>query len=214
MKPKAILFDWDNTLVDTWPVIHAALERTFTAFGLVPWTFEETKARVRRSMRESFPPLFGDRWEEAGEYFYACFKERHLDGLTPCDGAEDMLRRLHDEGVYLGIVSNKNGDLLREEADHLGWTRYLGAVVGAFDATRDKPAVDPVDLALEGSGIVRGSDVWFAGDTGVDLECARNCGCVGVLVRTEPPVGEEFSVGMPTLHFPDCRALCNSFINL
>ena len=125
MKPKAILFDWDNTLVDTWPVIHAALERTFTAFGLVPWTFEETKARVRRSMRESFPPLFGERWEEAGDYFYACFKENHLEGLTPCDGAEDMLRRLHDEGVYLGIVSNKNGDLLREEAEHLEWRGFL-----------------------------------------------------------------------------------------
>jgi phosphoglycolate phosphatase len=23
--PRAILFDWDNTLVDTWPLIHTAM---------------------------------------------------------------------------------------------------------------------------------------------------------------------------------------------
>ena len=64
-RPDAIIFDWDNTLVDTWPVIHAALFETFTAMGHVPWTLEETKARVALSMRESFPKLFGDRWAAA-----------------------------------------------------------------------------------------------------------------------------------------------------
>lgn len=214
MRPKAILFDWDNTLVETWPVIHAALEKTFVAFGLEPWTFEQTKARVRRSMRESFPPLFGERWEEAGAFFYEAFRAIHLDGLTPCDGAEDMLRRLDAEGVYLGIVSNKSGDVLREEAEHLGWTRYLRSVIGALDAKLDKPAPDPVDLALDGSGIARGPDVWFVGDTGVDLECARNCGCVGVLIRPQAPAKGEFGTIVPALHFVDCRALCNSFIKL
>ena len=24
-KPKAVIFDWDNTLVDTWPLIHQAI---------------------------------------------------------------------------------------------------------------------------------------------------------------------------------------------
>ena len=29
--PKAILFDWDNTLVDSWTVIHHAMTATFEA---------------------------------------------------------------------------------------------------------------------------------------------------------------------------------------
>jgi phosphoglycolate phosphatase len=28
-RPRAILFDWDNTLVDSWAVIHEALVVTF-----------------------------------------------------------------------------------------------------------------------------------------------------------------------------------------
>ncbi|HLJ20402.1 MAG TPA: HAD hydrolase-like protein, partial [Stellaceae bacterium] len=61
-RPRAILFDWDNTLVDSWPVIHEALVVTFEGMGHVPWTLEETKQRVRHSLRDAFPRLFGDRW--------------------------------------------------------------------------------------------------------------------------------------------------------
>ena len=58
--PKALLFDWDNTLVDTWSVIHHALAVTFEAFGRTPWTLEETRQRVRASARDAFPELFGE----------------------------------------------------------------------------------------------------------------------------------------------------------
>jgi len=52
-RPKALLFDWDNTLVNTWPAIHDANNYTLVAMGHEPWTFEETLQRVRKSMRDS-----------------------------------------------------------------------------------------------------------------------------------------------------------------
>ena len=54
VRPVALLFDWDNTLADTWPAIHHALAVTFRAMDREPWTFEETRARVRASARDSF----------------------------------------------------------------------------------------------------------------------------------------------------------------
>lgn len=207
--PRAVIFDWDNTLVETWPAIHEALTRTFTEFGLVPWTFEETKQRVRKSMRESFPPLFGDRWEEAGVFFKQAFTDIHLDRLVPAPGAAEMLADLVEAGIYLGVVSNKNGDTLRVEAAHLEWDRFFGRIVGAFDAKRDKPAVDPVHLALRDSGIGCGADVWFAGDTDIDLECATHAGCLPVLVRSDPPSNGEFDECQPALYFKNCLALSN-----
>lgn len=209
VRPKAVIFDWDNTLVETWPAIHAALTRTFERYGLTPWTFEETKRRVRKSMRESFPPLFGDRWEEAGTYFIDAFSSIHLDFLKPAVGAEAMLDDLKGRGIYLGVVSNKNGDTLRQEVAHLGWDGYFGRVVGAFDAIRDKPAPDPVHLALTGSGIGCGPDVWFAGDTDIDLECAAAAGCIPVLVRAEPPGDGEFDEYGPAHYVRSCLALSN-----
>jgi len=69
--PRAILFDWDNTLVDAWGTIQLALNATLTAMGFPAWTMEETRLKVRASLRDSFPRMFGDRWLEARDIFYS-----------------------------------------------------------------------------------------------------------------------------------------------
>lgn len=181
-KPRAILFDWDNTLVNTWPVIHRALQETFIAMEHEPWTLKQTKARVRKSMRDSFPEIFGDKWERASDIYQTSYRTLHLAELEALPEAEAVLKHLKERGdIYLAIVSNKKGHNLRKELAHIGWDRFFSKIVGADDAARDKPHPDPVVMALAGSGIEPGSDVWFVGDSDVDLECAKNTGCVPVL---------------------------------
>lgn len=205
--PKAVLFDWDNTLVDTWPVIHEAMNTTLSAMGHRLWSLEETRKRVRLALREAFPPMFGDRWEEARDIFYARFREIHLERLEAKPGAEEVLAGFAGRGVYLGVVSNKMGDHLRREAAHLGWDRYFGRLVGATDAVRDKPAREPVEMALRGSGTEPGPSVWFVGDTEIDMECGHNAGCIKILVRENKPSYGEFTSYRPDGHFINCEAL-------
>lgn len=208
-RPAAILFDWDNTLIDSWAAIHDAQNHTFAHFGMQTWTLEETRRRVRGSMRDSYPALFGERWQEAGAVFYARFEASHLDSLAPLDGAEAMLAALHEAGFYLGVVSNKKGDYLRKEAARLGWDRYFGRIVGAFDAAEDKPSPVPVHLALAGSDVQPGAEVWFVGDADIDIECAARAGCVSVLLRETAPDVNEFIGYPPVIHVESCLALCN-----
>lgn len=195
--PRAVLFDWDNTLVDTYPTIHEALLLTFEAMDVEPWTLEQTRQRVRRSMRESFPELFGDRWTEARDVFFDAYESVHLTSLTPCAGAADGLATLAAGDLYLGVISNKTGRILRSEARHLGWHGFFGQLVGAGDAARDKPAPDPVAHALEGSGVPAGDTVWMVGDAGVDMEIACVTGLVPVLVKAGEPDPEEFATYRP-----------------
>lgn len=206
-RPQAILFDWDNTLIDSWAAIHDAQNHTMRSFGLPEWTLPETRQRVRGSMRDTYPQMFGERWLEAGEVFYRRFAEKHLDALSPLAGAAELLATLHRDGVYLAVVSNKRGDYLRAEAQKLGWDRYFGRIVGAFDAPRDKPTADPVEMALDGSGLAPGDQVWFVGDADIDLECARNAGCVPILLRPESPRDGEFDAHPPVRHFEGCLSL-------
>ncbi len=205
--PRAILFDWDNTLVDNWHVIADSMNAVFSAFDMPPWSLDETKARTRASLRDSFPRMFGDRAKEAGRIFSDHFASRHLAELREMPGAGNLLKCLKASGLYLGIVSNKRGRFLRLEADHLGWTGHFSKLVGAADAPQDKPAIAPVELALAGSGIARGSEVWFVGDTDIDIDCAVNAGCIPVLLRLEGPGVDEFTANKPHLHFSDCNAL-------
>jgi phosphoglycolate phosphatase len=205
-RPRAIIFDWDNTLVDSWGTIHDALNFLMTAMAKPPWTLEETRERVRLSLREAFPPLFGERWEEARQIYLDRFSAIHLERLTPLPGREGMLRTLAADGHYLGVVSNKTGAVLRHEAAHLGWTAYFGAIVGAGDAHTDKPHCAPVELALQPSGISPGPDVWFVGDTAVDMECALAAGCVPVLLGADL-AGDELVRFPPALSVADDAAL-------
>jgi phosphoglycolate phosphatase len=205
--PKALLFDWDNTLVDSWGTIHDAWAHTLVAMGHRPWTLEETRANVRKSLRDTFPEIFGERWEEARRLYLDRFKAIHLERLTPLGGAADLLRSARRQGLWLGVVSNKTGSVLRREAEHLGWTSLFGRLVGAADAKADKPDRVVVDLALEGSGLAAGDAVWLVGDTGIDMECALNAGCIPILVGPEPTDAEEFRRFPPARCFPDLDSL-------
>jgi phosphoglycolate phosphatase len=215
--PRAILFDWDNTLVDSWATIHEALNFLMRAMDKPEWSMAETRERVRLSLREAFPPLFGERWEEAREIYLGRFRAIHLDRLTPLPGRDKMLRALAEREVFLGVVSNKTGELLRREVAQLGWSGFFGSIVGAGDAPIDKPASEPVHLALLPSGVPAGAEVWFVGDTAIDMECARNSGCVAVLLgNAEPPeeCAREFARFAPHLSFADEADLFRSLEGL
>jgi phosphoglycolate phosphatase len=205
--PRAVIFDWDNTLVDTYAVITACYNATLTHFGLPCWTEAETRLRAHRSLRNTFPELFGDRWEEARTVFYSMFDRVHLEGLRPKEGAGEMLAALAGRGLYLAVVSNKTGSFLRKEVAHLGWQGFFRQVVGAMDAARDKPAADPVHMALRDAQLVAGESVWFVGDTAADLECAHLSGCLPVLVREDAPAAHEFVTCPPRVHVRNCHAL-------
>jgi len=201
-RPRAILFDWDNTLVDSFGTITAAFNHTLETFGLPTWSAGEARRRIQRSLRDSFPELFGDRWREARTIYYGHFAAHHLDRLRPMPGAETLLERLRGRGARLGVLSNKRGGFLRAEVEALGWECHFDALVGAGDAPRDKPDPVAVESVLTAMGIAPGPDVWFVGDAPIDMECARAAGLTAVLIRDE--IG-AYDGPAPDIRFVSCE---------
>jgi phosphoglycolate phosphatase len=203
-QPSVLLYDWDNTLVDAWAGITAALNAAFAAFDHTLWTVEDTRNRVRVSLRESFPVMFGDKWEHARDIFYRTLSDQHLDHVGPMDGVPDLL----EAGVAWpqGVVSNKAGAFLRREVTHLGWNRFFGSVVGAGDATIDKPDPAPIHLALAQLGRTAGPTVWYMGDTALDMQAARAAGVTAVLIgNADHDGGVERAA--PHIHFRSVHGL-------
>jgi phosphoglycolate phosphatase len=178
--PRVLLYDWDNTLVDGWAGITGALNAVFTAFAMPEWSVADTRARVRVSLRDSFPAMFGDEWERARDIFYAALEEQHLQHVRPMLGAADALAA--GAAWPQGVVSNKAGRYLRAEVVHLGWSGHFGAVVGAGDAAADKPDPASILLALDRLGHRADHSVWYLGDTALDMATARAAGVTAVLI--------------------------------
>ena len=181
-----LLFDWDNTLVDTWGLVHESLQVALRGLGMREWDMEETKRRLGASLRDNFPRMFGERALEAKVLYRGHFLSRHLEVLRAFSGAEALLRELLllRDSCVVGIVSNKGGDALRAEIAHLGWGEYFRAVVGAEDLVRDKP--DPCCLEEIFVRVGRGRGDFerlvYVGDSVVDMEFAKRCGMEGILL--------------------------------
>jgi phosphoglycolate phosphatase len=202
--PTVLLYDWDNTLVDGWAGITAALNAAFTEFGHALWTIEDTRNRVRVSLRESFPVMFGDRWEHARDVFYATLTEKHLAHVAPMPGVPDVLEA--GASWPQGVVSNKAGAFLRREVEHLGWNRFFGSVVGAGDAAADKPDPASIHLALSRLGHAADAGVWYMGDTALDMQAARAAGVTAVLIGNADHDG-GVERASPHIHFPSAHDL-------
>jgi phosphoglycolate phosphatase len=202
--PTILLYDWDNTLVDGWAGIAAALNAVFTVFAMPRWTAEDTRARVRVSLGDSFPGMFGDRWTEARDIFYAALADHHLEHVRPMPGAVEALAA---GGAWpQGVVSNKTGKFLRAEVAHLGWGQCFGAVVGAGDAAADKPNAAPIHLALGQLGATADRSVWYLGDTALDMQTARAACVTAVLIGdASHDLGVDHAA--PDIHFPSAHAL-------
>jgi phosphoglycolate phosphatase len=200
--PKAILFDWDNTLVDTWRVVFDAMNIALASVDRPLITLEEFWQRPHHSMRDTSVELFGHHFEKGERIFYESIEKSHLQSIRILEGAEALLHDLKAKNIYLGVVSNKDGHHLRKEVTHLEWNDLFSRVIGARDTEADKPSPIPVLAALQESTIIPGHDVWFVGDSIVDVQCARASGCIPIVM------GEgEASQQDDIVHAKDCSGL-------
>lgn len=190
--PKAIIFDWDNTIVNTWLPILEAMNKTLEAMGLARWDFETYKQKsLGRARVDFFPDIFGSDWQHASSIFeQAFYSDDYITHLELIPEMESFINTVSKHNIPLCVVSSKEGDKLRYEAEYLGISNFFRAIVGAGDAANNKPSRDIVCYALDEAklGFTPSVDqqVWFVGDAISDVECAHNSGCFPVLFGNEP----------------------------
>jgi len=177
-KPTAIIFDWDNTLVDTWPLIQKAINVTLEKYSKPIWTIEKVRDNIHKSMRDYFPEIFKDNWQEAGEIYRNAYNAINIEQIQLLPSALELIKTIKDAEILQFLVSNKIGTTLRKEVKKLQIEQYFFSAIGALDADFDKPHKSAIDLALMLSDIDLQKDcIWFVGDTISDVECAYNIGC-------------------------------------
>ena len=198
-KPDAVIFDWDNTLVDTWPLIQAAINKTMRQMNMDEWSLHKVQSTVHKSMRESFPQIFGHEWQKAGEIYKETYRNIKLDNLRLLNNSLELLKFIYQKNIPQFLVSNKFGFTLRQEVKKLQLDDLFFSIIGANDADNDKPSPDPVHLALMSSEIkIDKNIIWFIGDTIADIECALNIGAYPILYGHEGNISKSIDNKMLT----------------
>lgn len=198
-KPKAVFFDWDNTLINTCSLSFYGLNALMKHFGKKQLSWEEYMQAASLSDRSFFQMYFEENEiPRAASFLQKVMDEQKPDMSHIFSGVHELLSFLQKEKILSGVVSNKNGDMLREEAQSLGLSSYFQCLVGSYDTIKDKPHPLPLLYALEKVHLTPGHDIWFVGDSLADVLCAHHAGCVPVLV------GAREKVPCPVISVKDC----------
>ncbi len=216
-KPDAIFFDWDGTLVDTLPTMTANHNHVLQKFSMDPISMDEAKKRIRKSSRELFPEIFGDKSDEAFQAFYEYVEKTHLDNLAAFDDSQMFLDTIFSMGIPMGIVSNKRHKFLIREISHLGWDKYLVSNIGAGEAAKDKPAPDPLLMAVDKIGLnPQKNEIWYVGDTETDMMAAIAAGFQPIFIEHGLGTREDCEHAKIQPYFvnklPDLIALVEKFV--
>lgn len=193
--PRAILFDLDGTLIDTFRLYVECIRRTLAPYlGHVP-TDEEMAARGPGSERSFLLGWLGD---EAGErahadlggHYEALHGALH-DGMY--DGVREMLDALRAAGYPLGIVTGK-GRRAWEVTDREMGLGAFAVVVTDDDVRAPKP--DPQGLLAAAAALgLPPAEIVFVGDSEADLQAGRAAGMRTAAVlwpKTGPGEAERF----------------------
>ena len=188
-----LIFDFDDTLVDSYAARLDALQRVFTAAGIHDPTAETFVRDMRgRQLEDTLRPL--DLFQGYRRTYWT--KKAGLIDLFP--GIRQMLEELRARGLSMGIVTQKGWvsevEGLRVGASHeareLGIDGFFSTGVGFESVTNHKPRPEGVLLALERLGAEPGQCV-VVGDTPADIGAARAAGCWSCLATWGIPAANS-----------------------
>lgn len=174
---KAVLFDWDGTLVDSRRTVLEAYRRASRdVLGLdFPGSPAEEQAVLTGHTRVSFAPLAAD--DETLDRVIAATAEAYLRA-TPAlafVGAADLLDALRADGVAIGIVTSKLRRAFEHDAEVLGLRDRIDAVVAGDDDHPPKPDPAPLRACLAELDVDPAAAV-FVGDGPHDVTAGRAAG--------------------------------------
>ena len=175
-----VLFDLDGTVVDSGGIILASMRHaTRTVLGRqIP--DEALMAAVGGPGLEAQMREFGgDEHLEELVRVYRAHNEPLHNRLELCLGMDDVLLKLKDEGRRLGLVSAKRRSTveLAFAATEIG--HLFDVVVGGDETPLQKPAPDPLLLALERLG-EQATDAVYIGDSPYDMAAANAAGMYAI----------------------------------
>jgi len=226
-RPKAVLFDLDDTLYDFTGVQAKAMEavrgKIVRSLNVAGPAFDEAFAKARLEVKAHLGPtasshsrlLYFQRTIELLGFrtqvllaldLEQTFWRTLLSTAQLFAGAEELLIELRAIGIPLAVVTDLTTQIQFRKLIYFGIERYFDVVVTSEEAAIEKVGMVPFRMALEKLELEQNDRVWIIGDSSADIvqgKQALNC-CT--IQRCDTVSRAKI--------YPEADAAFNSFPNL
>lgn len=185
---KAFIFDLDGTLIDSLADIAESINRMLDARG------------YPRCEKEVFKQMVGDGMEKlveralpeavrSDELIKICTEEYRAQydllwqaETRPYEGIVEMLAELQRRGLKLAVISNKAHRFTVPMTEHFFGTKVFDHILGQRSEVPRKPDAAGAHEMAAFLGL-QTNEMAYVGDSGIDMQFAKNSGMRAVGVR-------------------------------
>ncbi len=178
-----VVYDHDGTLIDSIDLVVEATNAALTSEGHA----EASREKIMRGMvfptleRMGFHVGSDDPALRAwlAERYYASAWRIGAARARPYPGVAALLEEVQRQGLRQALLSNNQGDFVRQILSAHGLDRWLDPILGEEDVPAPKPAGEGVLAIARQWRCVPGAIV-LVGDSAADAGAARAAGCCSV----------------------------------
>ena len=198
-KPKAIVFDTDNTLYPYDSAHCAGMEavqsKAVSLLSITPREFNEAFDKARLDVKEKLQDTASSHsrllyFQRTVEFLGLGTKilltldleqtywRTFLVNTRLFPGVKDFICQLKSDGIITANITDLTAQIQFRKLVYWGLDEYFDFVVSSEEAGRDKPHRAPFDIILSKIGIAP-SEIWMIGDNPIsDIEGAVEAGMI------------------------------------
>ncbi|HYM62807.1 MAG TPA: HAD-IA family hydrolase [Thermoanaerobaculia bacterium] len=203
LRYRAVLFDLDGTLVDSYPALSEAVNFARREHGLGALSEARIRGCVGDGIEKLLERTFGNTQVPPG--FRTAFESRYDEVCCAqskvLGGVESTLAALTALDVPMAVCTNKPTFFSKKILDSLMLARHFRAIVGPDLAGAQKPDPRHLLFALAATEC-QPSEALFVGDMTIDVHAARNSGIHVAVVASGSSPAEELKAAGPD-HYLD-----------
>ena len=187
---KAVLFDFDGTLINTNDLIFQSYNHAFQKVFHRDIKLEEFLKFYGRPLRKSIIEEYGDDGYNLVEKYRVFNAENHDRLIKKFPGTTEGLILLKENNIKLGVVTSKRKEMVLKGIDFLEYGNMFDALVTLDDTTKHKPDPEPILRGCEILGTDPKNTI-YVGDSIFDIIAGHAAGTKTCAVKYSLTSKEE-----------------------